>query len=108
MTEVNIKDLSRPKLLDEIAEYLFGIDNILERMILQFIYKNQNYTASYFELEREFVFVRETCSSRRLSARLSSLVKFGFINVAEINNHTFYSINNEWLLELRKKNLESC
>ena len=107
MKEINIKDLQTPNILDEISEYLFGIDNILERMILQFIYTNKNYTASYYELEHTFVFIKGTCTSRRLTARLDSLVKFKFINRTTINNNTFYSINNDWLLEIKKKNSES-
>ena len=107
MKEISIKDLESANVLDEISEFLFGIDSILERMILQYIYSNKNYIASYKELELEFVEIKVTCSSRRLTSRLDSLVKFKFINRTTINNNTFYAINNEWLLEIKKKNSES-
>ena len=104
---MNIKELEEDNVLDEISEYMFGIDSILERMILRYIFKSKNYTASHGDIKYHFVGELHTCSERRLTSRLNSLLKFRFINRTEINNHTFYTINDEWLKELRNKNIKS-
>ena len=101
-----LKDLEKANVLDEISEFLFGIDSILERMILIFIFKEKNYTASASDLENHFVYVLSTCTKRRLFSRLDSLTKFKFIDKKEVNNHTFYIINDEWIKSLKKNNTD--
>ena len=103
---ITIKDLEKSNVLDEISEYLFGIDDILERMILQFIFKSKNYNASMVELREYFVYKLGTCSERRLYSRLKSLTDFKFIYKTEINEHTFYFINDDWLQSLKTKDKE--
>ena len=99
---LTIKDLENPNILDEITEYFFGIDDNLERMILQFIFKSKNYTASMSDIREHFVYKLGTCTTRRLYSRIESLLIFKFIDRKEINNHTFYNINDEWLKSIRE------
>ena len=91
LEKVDLKELEKNKIKDEILAFMLGVDNSIEREILRYINRCGG-TSNFNQIEKYIITDNGYCTRSTLYKRLNSLVVFKFLKRDEYKGTTFYEI----------------